>query len=51
MRGRGPVDATLGSLTNDDSEGNENGKKKKKQLVSIDKTTGLHVYHAFLYIS
>ena len=31
MRVRGPVDATLGSLSNDDSDGNENG--KKKQLV------------------
>ena len=28
MRVRGPVDATLGSLSNDDSDGNENGKKK-----------------------
>ena len=26
----GPVDATLGSLSNDDSDRNENGKKKKK---------------------
>ena len=33
MHVRGPVDATLASLSNDDSDGNENGKKKKKQLV------------------
>ena len=32
MHVRGPVDATLASLSNDDSDGNENG-KKKKQLV------------------
>ena len=29
MHVRGPVDATLASLSNDDSDGNENGKKKK----------------------
>ena len=26
-------------------------RQKKKQLVYIDKTTALHVHHAFLYIS
>ena len=31
MHVRGPVDATLASLSNDDSDGNESG--KKKQLV------------------
>ena len=29
MHVRGPVDATLASLSNDDGDGNENGKKKK----------------------
>ena len=33
----------LMSLSNDDGDGNENGKKSK--------TTTLHVHHAFLYIS
>ena len=33
MHVRGTVDATLASLSNYDSDGNENGKKKKKQLV------------------
>ena len=32
MHVRGTVDATLASLSNYDSDGNENG-KKKKQLV------------------
>ena len=32
MHVRGPVDATLASLSNEDGDGNENG-KKKKQLV------------------
>ena len=42
----------IGSLSNDDGDGNENGKKKttKKQQVQIGKTTTLHV-HAFLFIS
>ena len=38
----------LGSLSNDDGDGNENGKMKK---VWIGKTAALHVHHAFLYIS
>ena len=38
----------LGSLSNDDGDGNENGKVKK---VWIGKTAALHVHHAFLYIS
>ena len=29
MHVRGPVDATLASLSNDDGDSNENGKKKK----------------------
>ena len=29
MHVRGPADATLASLSNDDGDGNENGKKKK----------------------
>ena len=32
MHVRGPVDATLASLGNEDGDGNENG-KKKNQLV------------------
>ena len=32
------------SLSNDDGDGNENG--KKKQLAYISKTTTLHVHHA-----
>ena len=39
---------TLGSLTNDDGDGNENG---TKAIGLISKTTILHVHHAFLYIS
>ena len=38
----------LGSLSNDDVDGNENG---KKAIGLISKTTTLHVHHAFLYIS
>ena len=37
-------DLLLGSLSNDDADGNENG-KKAKGLIS--KTTTLHVHHAF----
>ena len=39
---------SLGSLSNDDGDGNENG---KKAIGLISKTTTLHVHHAFLYIS
>ena len=35
---------SLGSLTNDDGDGSENGKK----AMGLDR---LHVHHAFLYIS
>ena len=38
----------IGSLSNDDADGNENG---KKAIGLISKTTTLHVHHAFLYIS
>ena len=38
----------LGSLSNDDANGNENG---KKAIGLISKTTTLQVHHAFLYIS
>ena len=38
----------LGSVSNDDGEGNENG---KKTTDSFGKTTTLHVQHTFLYIS
>ena len=34
----------LGSLSNDDVDGNENG---KKAIGLISKTTTLHVHHAF----
>ena len=39
----------LGSLSNDDGDVNENG--KKKHYGQISKATTLHVHHAFLYIS
>ena len=38
----------LGSLSNDDGDGNENS---KKAIGLISKTTTLHVHHAFMYIS
>ena len=38
----------LGSLRNDDGDGNENG---KKEIGLLRKTTTLHVHHAFWYIS
>ena len=34
----------MGSLSNDDADGNENG---KKEIGLISKTTTLHVHHAF----
>ena len=34
----------LGSLSNDDADGNENG---KKAIGLISRTTTLHVHHAF----
>ena len=34
----------LGSLSNDDTDGNENG---KKAIGLISKTTSFHVHHAF----
>ena len=37
-----------GSFSNDDGDGNNNG---KKAIGLISKTTTLHVHHAFLYIS
>jgi len=36
------------SFSNDDGDGNENG---KKTIGLISKTTTLHVHHTFLYIS
>ena len=46
-----PLELKLqGSLSNDDGDVNENGKK----AIGLDmtrKTTTLHVHHAFLYIS
>ena len=44
---RTPLDS-LGSLSNDDDDVNENG---KNAIGLISKTTTLHVHHAFLYIS
>ena len=38
------VTQALGSLSNDDADGNENG---KKAIGLISKTTTLHVHHAF----
>ena len=38
----------IGSFSNDDGEGNENG---KKTIDLMSKTTTLHVHHTFLYIS
>ena len=39
----------LGSLSNDDGDGNENSKKGKR--LRLEKTTTLHMHHAFMYIS
>ena len=39
---------SLGSLSNDDSDGNQD---VKKAIGLLRKTTTLHVHHAFLYIS
>ena len=38
----------LGSLSNDDGDGNKNF---KKAIGLLSKTISLHVHHAFLYIS
>ena len=43
--GRGALGTRLGSLSNDDGDVNENGKKAKG--FRIGKTTVLHVHHAF----
>ena len=44
----GVTRGTLGSLSNDDGDVNENGKK----AIDLDwQTTTLHVHHAFLYFS
>ena len=40
--------AIIESVSNDDGDGNENG---KKAVDLFNKTTTLHVQHAFLYIS
>ena len=39
---------SLGSLSNDDGDGNQD---VKKAIGLLRKTTTLHVHHAFLYIS
>ena len=39
---------SVGSFSNDDGDGNESG---KKAIDLISKTSSLHVYHTFLYIS
>ena len=39
----------IGSLSNDDGDGNDNSKKELG--LDFGKTITLHVYHAFLYIS
>ena len=38
----------LGSLSNEDGDGNED---VKKAIALLRKTTTLHVHHTFLYIS
>ena len=46
---RGPTERrSVTSSSNDDGDGNENG---KKEYVYISKRTTLHVHYAFLYIS
>ena len=45
----GCVIQLLGSISNDDGDGNENGNKAIG--LNSGKTTTLHVHHAFLYIS
>ena len=45
---RAGVRCLIGSFSNDDGDGNENG---KKTIGLISKTTTLHVHHTFLYIS
>ena len=37
--------AVVGNLSNDDGDGNENGKSNRLRLASINKT--VHVRHAF----
>ena len=39
----------IGTLRSNDADGNEN--VKKKPIGFISKTTTLHVYHTYLYIS
>ena len=43
-----PFSITIGSFSNDDGDGNENG---KKAIGLINETTTLLVHHTFLYIS
>ena len=38
----------MGSFSNDDGDGSED---VKTAIGLLSKTTGLHVHHAFLYIS
>ena len=38
------------SLSSDDSDGSENGKKKKNSRFRLTKQTTLHVHHPFLYV-
>ena len=45
---RGRASGTIGSLSNDDADGNQD---VKKAIGLLRKTTTLHVHHAFLYIS
>ena len=41
--------SSVGTLRSNDADGNEN--VKKKTIGFVNKTTTLHVHHAFLYIS
>ena len=46
----GSQQSTIRSLSNDDGDGNENGKKSNK-FCYVSNTTTLHVHHALLYIA
>ena len=47
----GFLQSLIRSLSSDDSDGSENGKKKKKNgRFRLTKQTTLHVHHPFLYV-
>ena len=43
--------SSLESLSNDEGEGNENGKKKEKKKTGLDLQNKTNKLHVFLYIS